>query len=86
MPKGIKNFYFYRVHSQQDNGDNTDETIITRYFRTAEEVAAYIGCVRSTVFNLVKDPENRIYGKHYVVEKCRIPSIEKVPVSNFEKW
>jgi len=81
---GIRSFYYFQVHTQQDNGDDLEPNLVTRYFRSGHEVAAFIGCSRPTVFKLIREPEASIYSKNYIVEKCEppLPMYEKVKVKS----
>ena len=86
---GVRNYYYFKVHTRQDNGDDdTENVIITRYFTSGYEVASFIGCSRPTVFKLIRDPDGSYFSKNYVVERCEPPvaKYEKVMVSNVEKW
>lgn len=84
MPKGVYNYYYFQVHTKQDNGDDVEPKLVTRYFRSGHEVAAFIGCSRPTVFKLIREPEASIYSKNYIVEKCEppLPMYEKVKVKS----
>jgi hypothetical protein len=81
---GIRSFYYFQVHTKQDNGDDLEPKLVTRYFRSGHEVAAFIGCSRPTVFKLIREPEASIYSKNYIVEKCEppLPMYEKVKVKS----
>lgn len=86
MPRGEHNYYHFKIHRLDDNGDDAEPTIVTRYFCNGFEASAYLGCSRPTLFKLIRSPEKCILSKHFTAEKCRIPKYEKVEVSNFEKW
>jgi hypothetical protein len=60
MP-GAKKFYFYQVHSNPNRDLPYDDhsQLLTRYFRTADQVAEYVGCGRCTVFNVIKGRYDR---------------------------
>lgn len=81
---GIKNYYYFQVHTKQDNGDNEDPKIVSRYFRSGHEVAAFLGCSRPTVFKLIRNPENSVFAKNYVVEKCDppVPMYDKIKIDS----
>ena len=86
MP-GAKKFYFYQVHSNPNRDLPYDDCsqLLTRYFRTADEVAEYVGCSRPTVFNVIRKKYGRSVSTNgYIIEKCNPPirSIKTVEVDS----
>ena len=86
MP-GAKKFYFYQVHSNPNRDLPHDDCsqLLTRYFRTADQVADYVGCGRATVFNVIRGRYDRsISTNGYIIEKCNPPirSVKMVEVEN----
>ena len=86
MP-GPKKFYFYAVHCNpnRDLPDDESSQLLTRYFRTADQVADYVGCGRATVFNVIRGRYDRsISTNGYVIEKCNPPirSVKTVEVES----
>jgi len=84
MPKGQKEYYFFQVHESIDDEDDGEPKIVTHFFRSGYEVAAFIGCSRPTVFNLINNRGESRIGKNFAVEKCEppIPMYQKVKVEN----
>ena len=87
MPKGIKNYYYYAVHSNpnRDLPFDDESQILTQYFRTTQEVANYLGIGKTTVFSLIKNQtKNRLVARDYIIEKCNPPirSIKTVEVDS----
>lgn len=86
MPRGPPSFYHFKINRLEDNGDDGEEKIITRYFGTSSDAAEYLKCSRPTLFKLINKPNECMLSRYFVAERCRIPMFEKVPVPNYEKW
>ena len=74
MPKGVKNYFYYKVHCDphRDLPNEKNKKIVTALFRTAKEAGEYIGVSKATVFNMLADPSAcRI--KDYYIERCEPP-------------
>jgi hypothetical protein len=81
MPSGVKNYYYYCVHTA--NSELCDDNkLLTIYFRTAEQAGDYIGISKASVFNMLRNPSAVKSSKHYVIERCKVPMYEKVEVEN----
>lgn len=81
MPRA-GDYYHYKVHSDPDRDLNqSGSRIVTRYFRSSDEVAAYLGLCRSTIFNVLAGRTHQ--PKNYIIERC-VPSLPVYEVVKLE--
>ena len=72
-----KKTYRFAVHYLTRDPEN--ERLVTEYFRTAEEVAAQLGCNRSTIFNVLHGKSSRLL-RDYEIERISLRTEEVRPV------
>ena len=76
MPKGYSNYFNYVLYKLDENNlkvDDNSSNIFTKYFRSTQEIADYLGVSRMTIFNLISEKHKSQLHKFYVVEKLDKP-------------
>lgn len=79
----VKSQKTYRFAVHYLTRDPERERLVTKYFRTAAEVAAHLGCTRGTIFNVLLGKGTRLL-RDYEIERVNIRTEQTVAVPSCE--
>jgi len=66
MGRNFRNYRYCVEHFMHDGGQ--DDTMVRKWFSTATDAAAYIGCSRSSFFNILEGKSPR-YGSKFIATR-----------------